>query len=366
MRHSLLYTCLLLSALLVSCGKQPSFMIEGSLTDAGGKTMYLDELAISGTIVADSVVLPADGGFLFRHHAPEYSELYRLRCDGRNIIVAIDSTETVVVLGSWADPLNVDFVCKQGHAGIAAIKKSDAIARLRRSLLNSPLEQHKLYARQLIISDPRSIVAYYALFQQKAGQFVFDLYNKADRACFSAVATAWNAFMPDNPRSKAVYKLTLDAIKQERNEASRLNMQQFIANSENAFLNISLPDENGCIRDLESLRGKVFVLDFSAVGMEKASAYIFELRELYNAYHDRGLEIYSVSADNNRLLWEDTAHNLPWITVRGEKGVLEEAFAQYNVQHLPTVFLFDRHGEIVGRYADFDSLKKDIEQKLKQ
>ena len=340
-------------ALLVASCSAPSFRIEGNIQGAEGKKLYLEQLALNNTLLLDSAVLPADGRFRFKQHAPEFAELYRLRLDKSIFVFAVDSAEHISLAVS-ADSLSY-------FAYVEGSEHTNQITALRRSLRFSVAEDHKQLARETILSDPRSIVAYYALFQQKAGQFVFDLYDKADRPYFSAVATAWNAFMPDNPRSKAVYKLTLDAIQQERQEANRQAMRQFITDSENTFLDISLPDENGKLRYLSDLRGRVFVLDFSAIAMEKSAAYIFALRDIYNKYNPKGLEIYSVSADTNRLLWEDSAENLPWITVRGENGMYEDAFAQYNVQQIPTLYLFNRQGEILGRYTDLEALDKAIE-----
>ncbi|MBR1563844.1 MAG: redoxin domain-containing protein [Paludibacteraceae bacterium] len=340
------------AAMAVSC-TSPSFRVEGSIAGAEGKTLYLDLLGLNKTVTLDSVLLKADGRFRFRQQSPEYSELYRLRLDRNLLVFAIDSAEHLSV-STTSDSLT--------YAAVEGSDKTNQITALRKSLRQSPLDEHKQYARKVILSDPRSIVAYYALFQQKAGQFVFDLYDKSDRPYFSAVATAWNAFMPDNPRSKSVYRLTLDAIQQERQEANREAMRQFIAASENSFLDISLMDENGKLRYLSDLKGKPFVLDFSAIAMEKSSAYIFELRELYNRFNPKGLEIYSVSADQNRLLWEDSAQNLPWITVRGENAMYEQCFTDYNVQSIPTLFLFNKRGEIEGRYTDFTALSKAIEK----
>ena len=347
----IVFLTLSLAVLLSSCSKQ-KFTIEGNISGAEGKTLYLEQLALNQTTLLDSVRLKADGKFCFREKATEYAELYRLRLDKNRLIVAVDSTETITV-DCMLDSMN--------YALVAGSQTSNDITSLRYSLLHNTQEEHKQYAREVILKDPRSLTAYYALFQQKAGQFVFDLYDKADRSYFSAVATAWNAFMPDNPRSKAVYKLTLDAIQQERQELNRQTMMQFIADSENAFLDISLTDENGKLRYLSDLRGKVFVLDFSAVAMEKGAAYIFALRDIYNKYSQKGLEIYSVSADTNKLLWEDSAQNLPWITVRGDNGMHEEAFTLYNVQQIPTLYLFNKQGEIVGRYTDFEALSKAID-----
>ena len=97
--------------------------------------------------------------------------------------------------------------------------------------------------------------------------------------------------------------------------------------------------------------------------LEQSKGYIFELRELYNRYSKRGMAIYSVSLDRNRLLWEDGVVNLPWTNVyAGEKAT--EVLMQYNVQSLPTLFLLDRKGNVQGRYSDFKQLDADIRKYL--
>lgn len=341
--------------LLICACSTPTPKILGNISGAEGKTIYLYELTLGNTQIIDSVKLKSDGRFTFKLKSTEYPELYRLNIDNKQLILAVDSTETILINTTFDD---------FAYTQVEGSDNTNAITALRASLREKPLDEHKQYAREIILSNPRNLVAYYALFQQKAGQFIFDLYDKADRPYFSAVATSWNAFMPNNPRSKAVYRLTLDAIQQERKELNRQIMQDFIDNSENSFLDISMEDENGKMRYLSDLRGKVILLDFSAIAMDNSAAYLFELKELYNAYHNRGLEIYSVSADSNKLLWEDSAQNLPWITVWAEKGVYNQVFSLYNVQTLPTLYLFDRKGEVVGRYTDFNALKKSIETNL--
>ena len=342
---------------MTACTSTEPLKISGALSGGEGQTLYFEQLALQNTLTIDSITLNEEGKFSFKHVPEDYPELYRLRTGQKTMIIAADSATHIKVESS------VDSMTYFAHADQSA--STDIISALRLSLRDSSLNAHKTFARKVILGNPLSIAAYYALFQQKAGEYVFDLYDKADRPYYSAVATAWHTFRPENPRSKALYKLTLDAIQQERKQINRQNVQELIANSENAFLDISLPDENGDTIRLSELRGKVFMLDFSAIGMQDGATYIFELRELYNRYHSRGLEIYSVSADQNRLLWEDSAKNLPWITVRGDLAMNETAFMQYNVQQLPSVFLFDKSGEIVGRYYDFESISKAIDKLLK-
>jgi glutathione peroxidase-family protein len=150
----------------------------------------------------------------------------------------------------------------------------------------------------------------------------------------------------------------------ERSLRSQLAAQQLIEEAENAFLEITLSDAKGQTQPLSQYRGKVIVLDFSSTEMEQYVAYNFELRELYNQYHNKGLEIYSISIDRNQLAWEDATENLPWTTVRAYENDAVQVLTQYNVQSLPTLFLFDREGNIQGRYTDFTALEADINKYL--
>jgi hypothetical protein len=180
---------------------------------------------------------------------------------------------------------------------------------------------------------------------------------------YQAVATSFNVWMPNYERSKALYAQVSDIIKAEREIQQQAAMRQLINNAENTVLDISLTDDNGITQSLTDLRGKLIVLDFSAIEMEQSKGYIFELRELYNNYHNRGLAIYSVSLDRNRLLWEDGVVNLPWTNVyAGEHAI--EVLTRYNVQSLPTLFLLDRKGNVQGRYSDFKQLDADIRKYL--
>ena len=206
--------------------------------------------------------------------------------------------------------------------------------------------------------------AYYAVFLKQGGQYVWNILDPADRRMYQAVATSFNTWMPAYERTKVLYNQVLEILQAERSIKNQQTMLQFIDEAENAILDITLPDEMGEMQSLSDLQGDVVVLDFSSAEMESAVGYTFELRELYNQYHKRGLEIYSVSIDRNKLLWEQTVENLPWITVHADQNNAVKVLMQYNVQSLPTLFLLDRKGIVQGRYIDFKQLDTDIRKYL--
>lgn len=192
---------------------------------------------------------------------------------------------------------------------------------------------------------------------------MWDVLDPLDRRMYQAVATSFQTWMPSYERTKTLCGQVRDVMYAERSAQQQQAVLQMIDDAENAFLDIVLSDEQGVAQSLADLRGKVIVLDFSAIEMEQSMGYVFELRELYNRYHKSGLEIYSVSLDRNKLLWEDGVANLPWVNVyAGENAV--EVLTRYNVQSLPTLFLLDREGNVQGRYTDFEQLGIDIRKYL--
>lgn len=346
---------LVLVLVLVGCQQVPTFTVEGRVTNAVGKTLYLEHTALVKTSILDSCVLDSVGDFAFSASAPAYPDFYRLCVGSVSLPLAIDSTESVEVVTSL-DSLS-HTLCIKGSSTTLEIAALRAVAREgSRAALREA-------SQQLIVANPRSLSAYYAVFMKQGGEYVWDVFDPSDRRMFQAVATSFQTWMPEYERTKTLCGQVRDVMYAERSARQQQAVLQMIDDAENAFLDIALTDEQGVVRSLADLRCKVVVLDFSAIEMEQSMGYVFELRELYNRYNTSGLEIYSVSLDRNKLLWEDGVVNLPWVNVyAGENAV--EVLTRYNVQSLPTLFLLDRKGNVQGRYTDFEQLGTDIRKYL--
>ena len=340
---------------LAGCAKTPHFEVRGTLTGAEGEMLYLEHMALDATTTVDSCKLDVSGVFAMKGEAPAYPDFYRLRVGDKYAVVVIDSIETVTLRTS-KDSLSVT-------DAFEGSEQSVLVAQLRRSLRESPMEEHRLFAQQTIMSHPRSMAAYYAVFQSKQGEPVFDMYIPQQRRYYQVVATSMDVWLPDYIRTKTLHGQVIDAMNAERQALNALAMRQYIDESEPTMLDIALPNIYGDTCLLSEHLGKVTLLEFSSSQMENGNAYVLALRELDNKYHRRGLEIYSVSVDPVKLYWEDWVTNLPWTCVRTETtGVLR----RYNVGAVPTIFLLDKNGLVQGRYSDFEQIDRQIDKLLRK
>ncbi len=364
----------------ISCTHNNNFNISGSVSGASeASTIYLEHLGLQKISTLDSVKLDKTGAFSFTQAAPLYPDLYRLRMNGKNFIFAIDSTEHVKISAN-ASGNEFSFP----HT-IENSQKTQDISELRKSVITlqtaynafenkeitaeeiaQEVENHKTLARKLILENPSSIAAYFALYQKISGLSILTPYDKQDRPYFSAVATAFQNSMPDYERTKNVYTLTMSSIIQEREQRNAAYMQKLVEEGEAGLIDIELPNQFGNMRKLSDTKGKVVLLDFSSYAVEEQREYVFALRELYEKYAERGFEIYQVSIDGNKLMWEQATQALPWICVHDKDGQYSRVLLTYNVQKLPTAFLIDRSGTIVSRNLSWENLPTQIEKCLRK
>jgi peroxiredoxin len=368
---------LLIAIGLISCNQNDKFKVSGVVTDSNKEVIVLEHTGLLKTTVIDSVELDSDGSFSFKAPRPEYPDFYRLRIGEKQLVFAVDSCETLnikadiknfstgyTVEGSQASSeiqkLRVSLSAIQAKVNEITADMSTDERNARLGVIEKDIETHKDYARKLILQNPRSTSAYFAIYQQINNTYVFSPYVKADKPYCAAVATAFNAFMPEYIRTKNVYALVLDAINKERSAQNAASWREILDNASTGYIDIELNDRAGVTRKLSAFEGKVVLIDFSAYEMENNIAYTFELRELYNKYKNRGFEIYQVSLDRSKLIWEEGAANVPWVSVRDENGPDTKAIASYNVQSIPTMFILDKKGTIVSRPADFKAAEADI------
>lgn len=366
--------------LFASCNRAEKFTIEGALSSAGGDTLYLEHRTLGGLELIDSVVLKDNGVFKFKQPAAQNPEFYQLRLGHQVVAFAVDSTEVLRVKADAADLYNtfeiedsytnsqlrlVDALTQKVSKGIINLEKSHTAGNIDDvgfiDSLDSLLTGYKSEISNLILANPSSAAAYYAVFQKINDYLIFDPYSKRDYSMFAAVATSWNQYFPETERTKHLYNFTINALNARRQQERQLELFENIPLEEGSGLpDIVLPNVAGSKVALSSLKGKVVILDFVVYNAEFSPAHNIQLNNIYNRYKSQGLEVYQVSFDSDDHFWKISADNLPWITVRDAASINSSLLSRYNVREIPTTFVVDREGDIVLRAENLSQLSEEL------
>lgn len=378
----ILQNTLILTAMftITSCTQDPMATIEGYITEAEGRTLYLDHIGIERTTVVDSAHLKTDGAFRFRVSQPECFDFYRLRIGREIAYISIDSTETLRVNAAFptmsvayqVDGSDDNLILKRlvhkqselQHTILTLVRNSGPEVGTTRARIDTLVKQYKESVRmEYIYAAPGKPYAYFALFQRLGGELIFNpLTVRDDIRCFAAVATNLDLYHPDSERAKHLKNIAIKGMRNTRQPQTidYSAIQDKII--EASIIDINLPDIDGIEHRLTDLKGKAVMLDFTAYDHEQSAARVIILRELYNKYADLGFEIYQVSLDPDEHFWKTAAENIPWICVRDEEAPYSRSATLYGIRELPTYFLINRAGELVMR----DTAVKDLEAEIQR
>ncbi|MGI6572793.1 MAG: thioredoxin-like domain-containing protein [Fermentimonas sp.] len=369
---------------LHSCKRGDVFKIEGQLEAAEGETLYLEQRGLAGIVKLDSVVLKGNGRFAMEQLAPPNPEFYQLRIGQQVALFAVDSTETLRVTANGSN-LYHSFKVADSPANDRlrrvderTMQVTNAIEELRAQYeakeiddnafveqFESLLKEYKEEVSKVILGNPTSAAAYYAVFQKIGDYLVFDPYDKRDYAMFGAVATSWSRYYPETERTKHLYDFAMNALRARKQQEHQNALLETIPVVEVPGLpDIELKGVNGERMSLSSLKGKVVLLDFVVYNAEFSPGHNMRLNTLYSRYKAKGMEIYQVSFDPDEHFWKTSAANLPWITVRDPGAMNATLLSTYNVSVIPTAFVINREGDVVKRVEDYEQLVAVIEKVL--
>ena len=368
-----------ITVLMSGCGKE-MFHVEGAIGNAKDSILYFEHNGLTGFTTVDSVKLDAKGAFSFASDKVNNPEFYRLRIAGQIINIAIASTETVKVDAKYpqmATDYSVNGSYENEKIKQLALKQINLQAQCQAlyseqpqaadSLVQQLIQAYKYdVSHNYIFKEPMKAYSYFALFQyivvNNEARLIFNpTVDPEDNKVFGAVATSWDTYFPNSERGQNLHNITIKGMRDNRiAAANKQNIQ--IEAEETGVIDLPLRDNKGNMHHLTDLKGKVVLLNFHAFSLPDSPEYIMQMRELYDKYHAKGLEIYMVSLDENEHFWKESVATLPWINVYDNTGISEAYTSAATAT--PIIYLIDRSNTVVRNPAQIKNLPKEIEALL--
>lgn len=373
-----------LAALMAaSCTKSNTAVVDAHIEGADNKLVMVAQLSVNQMKLVDTVRTDSKGTFKSEFAVSEETpNFYYIAYNGRRLAslvlksgdkvkvtadtlgknVTIEGSEESVLMQKYETGLTsaiAQFEATSSELGKAMEARDDAAVQNLNAQLSRLYVKYKQDMIKSIMQNPYAFANVQALYQSlMPGLPIFGGEN--DHFLFQRVHDSLQTLYPNSVYVKSLQE-QIKAAQDLKLLANRIENAD-----ETSFPNISLPDINAKNVDLSSLEGRPFILMFWTVADPNQKMFNNDLMEIYNKYKSAGLEIYQVSIDTDKTAWATAVkeQNLPWISVCDGKGAASIAVATYNVTAIPSMFVFNRKGDIVASNDLFSKSK--VEEAVKK
>ncbi len=351
----------LVSLGLVACSSKPkSTEIKGKLTNSTSDKIYLEELTTAAVVMKDSAVVNKKGEFTMYYNVSTVG-FYRLKVDNSNyVILILDSLDRVEVTG--------DATKMADTYKVKGSKNSEQLCELNIQLRKNYIKADSL---QKVFKDNQSspkrdsigsiLEKQYNIIIEGEAKFVKDFIAKYPTS-FANLA----AIERLSPEKDVEYYKKLDENlyakypKSAYVQAFHTRVEQMKTQLVSGVLapEITLNNPEGKPVSLSSLRGKYVLIDFWASWCRPCRAENPNVVKLFNQYHDKGFEVFSVSLDKEKGAWVKAIADdkLTWTHVSDLGFWNSSVVKPYGVQSIPLTFLLDKEGKIIAKGLRGDQL----------
>lgn len=362
----------------------PKASIDCTVAQAPESSIIVKQLNMNSYTILDTVKTDANGRFKYKVDVkkaePEFIYLYYGETNiaalllevGENAVVSTDTLGVCTIEGSEGSVKlqevsrrYSDFIYRM--ASLVEMADDPSLPTGTRIAVQE--EMTKLYVNhyresvKYVMQNPYSLTVIPVLYEQLS-EYSLVFSQPTDAVLFSSAHDSLATVYPDSRYVKALAAETQRRMKNlELN--SRLSSAETIS-----FVDINIPDINGEKQSLTAVskENKVVLLHFWS--STDAAQKMFNqdyLKPLYDEFHSKGFQIYSVCIDPDKALWAASvkAPGFGWINVNDGLGTASPVLASYNVVELPTSILIV-DGEILDEsISGSEGLRKVLRRELK-
>ena len=359
---------LLAVSLLAGCNNENKVVIKGSFTVPAEGVVYLDQSEVDRNIRVDSAMIKR-GQFKFVTEVTG-PEFYQLRFTGNEFVALLVMPGENISLEIGKTPVAMNYTV-QGSPGSADIRmldqqllvtktRLDSISNVYNSLSANDMdirgaELQKAYTEivdaqrkfniKFVVENISSMSSIQALYQ-RIDENTYVLYQPRDLQYLKIVSDSLSVRYPVSRHVRALKENVTTELNQmyiDRISSIAMQMPETSSSPE-------LPDINGKMVSVASLKGKYVLVSFWSTTSEESMNQLPVLRSIYNDYHRKGLEIYQISLDPDAERWKNVVRyeEIPWISVR-EPDPENPVYARLmNITYLPSNLLYDPQGNIIN------------------
>lgn len=314
--------------------------IKGKIKGAKGKTIYLMHEEKGKLVPADSSKVNFFGTYRLKANVV-LDDFYRVSLDKKEGIILILKGGEKVKIKSTTDFKSMTY-------SVSGSEDSELIQDFFSMKLNPSISKDSLkeFATKFVANNSQSLALFIALNDVKDLPASLDIAEKGIGSSY-----------PNSIYHNAL-KRTQQMIKSHSSQGGNSQVGKIAPE-------LNMPNPNGEILTLESLRGKVVLIDFWASWCGPCRRENPNVVKLYNQYKDQGFEVFSVSLDKSKQKWEAAIvkDNLSWSShVSDLKGWGSAATSLYGFRGIPYTVLIDREGKIIQTRLRGAALEKKLEE----
>lgn len=338
-------------------------VIKGQIESLSNERIYLDRFEYSQSSRLDSVEVNAQGEFRFVvRDASDDPMLYTLVSGWNSIPLLCSRGESIEIVagegvvsdytvsGSAESELLREFYqyfvtqskeLRQISAKYARTQSRGGDVETLAENYSAKYRALKREQMRFIVEHQEHMVAIYALMQLLPGDSY--LFSRTSDLIYKR--TVAEGIAKRYPNSSYLADLKLEIERHERQDS----LLSTVAHVD--FPEIVMSDMYGDRVSLASLKGNVILLDFWSAELGHSTQNNVLLKKLYEQYKNQGFKVYQVGIDTSRSIWLTTIQKqrLPWISVSDLKGGNSPVLGLYNITQIPSNYLINSSGEIVGR-----------------